>query len=198
MLSSFGKGTRRHLKKRFIFEAQGRISFVPSLKPVESICAMISLSDCSNPHRSLQQHLRRNDLLRNHDHAFAMGLQGVAGEWLSFLSGWRAEGKTYIDLQMNNSRYAKDSISAVMRCYMLEQEIALGQTDVVFIGGTSILFQRYCEEDESCFDLLFRRKGILNSVAERAARLLAPKALVDYIYWSQSDGLSNSEAAAEE
>lgn len=198
MLMSFRKKTRRHLKKREQLESRGRTRFTPSLQPQEAISAMIALSVFSHPRRSLRQHYRRNDLLQNQEHAFAMGLQNGAGEWLSFISGWRSGGQTYIDLQMNNSRFAKDSISAVMRSYMLEQEIARGQTDVVFVGGTSILFQRYCEEDESCFDLLYRRKAILNRVAEGAARLLAPNTLVEYIYGSQSVCHNPSESTVED
>ena len=59
---------------------------------------------------------------------FSMGLRLPDGVWLSVLSGWRRNRVTYVDLQMNDMHHKKESISAVMRAFMLEHEIALGQS----------------------------------------------------------------------
>jgi len=53
-----------------------------------------------------------------------MGLRLPDGPWLSILSGWRRNRVTYVDLQMNDTTFKKESISAVMRAFMLEHEIA--------------------------------------------------------------------------
>jgi len=57
------------------------------------------------------------------------------GPWLSILTGWRRHGVTYVDLQMNDMHYKKESISAVMRAFMLEHEIGRGQKLINFVGG---------------------------------------------------------------
>jgi hypothetical protein len=40
-------------------------------------------------------------------------------------------------------------LSAVMRCFMLEHEIALRQHSIDFVGGTSMLLRRYCRPVEA-------------------------------------------------
>jgi hypothetical protein len=82
-----------------------------------------------------------------------MGLQMPDGSWLSVLSGWRRKRVTYVDLQMNDKFYKKESISAVMRAFMLEHEIGLGQESINFVGGSSLLLRRYCEPIEPCTDI---------------------------------------------
>ena len=187
MLLRFGIHTRRHLqRKRVILESQHRSRFSPRLNPREAFETMVALADSSLPRRSLQQHRKRYELLSVRPSAFAMALQEPRGDWLSFLSGWRSQRRTYIDLQMNNGRFPNDSVSAVMRSYMLEHEIGLGQTDVVFVGGSSVMLQRYCEEDEECVDLLFQQEGIRSVLSRRLLQHIASRPLVDYIYFDGS------------
>jgi hypothetical protein len=75
------------------------------------------------------------------------------GAWLSILSGWRRDRVTHVDLQMNDSRFKKESLSAVMRAFMLEHEIACKQQLIDFVGGTSLLLRRYCRPIEPCTDI---------------------------------------------
>ena len=81
-----------------------------------------------------------------------MGLRFPDGTWLSILSGWRRNRVTYIDLQMNDMHFKKESLSAVMRAFMLEHEIARKQELIHFVGGTSVLLRRYCQPIEPCTD----------------------------------------------
>ncbi len=39
---------------------------------------------------------------------------------------------------MNNMRFKKESLSAVMRAFMLEHEITARQERIHFVGGTSL------------------------------------------------------------
>lgn len=61
---------------------------------------------------------------------------------MSILSGWRRNRVTYIDLQMNDVNFKKESLSAVMRAFMLEHEIAGKQKLTNFVGGCSLLLRR--------------------------------------------------------
>jgi hypothetical protein len=91
---------------------------------------------------------------------FCMGMCLPNGEWLSILSGWRRNRVTHVDLQMNDSRFKKESLSAVMRAFMLEHEIARKQQWIDFVGGTSLLLRRYCYPIEPCTDIFLWRPGL--------------------------------------
>ncbi len=43
----------------------------------------------------------------------------------------------HVDLQMNDRRFKKESLSAVMRAFMSEHEIACKQQLIDLVGGTS-------------------------------------------------------------
>jgi hypothetical protein len=78
-----------------------------------------------------------------------MGMRLPDGAWLSVLSGWRRNRVTYVDLQMNDIHYKKESLSAVMRAFLLEHEIACRQEFINFVGGTSLLLRRYCQPNRA-------------------------------------------------
>ena len=77
--------------------------------------------------------------------------------WLSLLSGWRRDRVTDVDLQINDRHYKKESLSAVMRCFMLEHEIARQQRPVDFVGDISLLLRRYCRPIEPRTDIFLWR-----------------------------------------
>jgi hypothetical protein len=61
---------------------------------------------------------------------------------------------------MNDVNYKKESLSAVMRAFMLEHEIAHGQQIIYFVGGSSLLLRRYCSTGEVCTDVFLSRPGL--------------------------------------
>jgi hypothetical protein len=77
---------------------------------------------------------------------------------------------TYVDLQMNDMHYKKESISAVMRAFMLENEIARKQRLINFVGGSSLLLRRYCEPLEPCTDFFVAKPGLRSDFFEMLAR----------------------------
>jgi hypothetical protein len=145
LLARLGPRTRRSLAgKRQKLEKEKQIAFLPSLTPDQALTAMLSLQSRSTPRRDAPFYRARFGLLCDRPDFFTMGLQLADGTWLSVLSGWRRKGLTYIDLQMNDSYLKKESLSAVMRSFMLEHEIARHQDSIDFVGGTSMLLRRYC------------------------------------------------------
>jgi len=102
----------------------------------------------------------RDQLLRAHGEFFSTGLRLPEGAWLSVLSGWHRHRVTYVDLQMNDMHYKKESISAVMRAFLLEHEIALAQESINFVGGSSLLLRRYCEPPEPCTDIFIGKASL--------------------------------------
>jgi hypothetical protein len=154
MLAGMGPRTRRSLAgKRQQLEKNTNIRFLPSLAPEQSLEAMRALEAKAMYQRTTKFFHARGRLLRANPEFFSMGLQLPDGAWLSVLSGWRRNRVTYVDLQMNDMHHKKESISAVMRAFMLEHEIARGQRSINFVGGSSLLLRRYCEPIEPCTDI---------------------------------------------
>ncbi len=156
MLAGMGPRTRRSLAgKRKKLEENAHVSFLPSLEPAQALEAMLSLQQRSMGKRITKFYRARYRLLQEFPEFFSMGMRLPDGTWLSILSGWRRNRVTYIDLQMNDMHFKKESISAVMRAFMLEHEIACKQELINFVGGTSLLLRRYCRPIEPCTDVFF-------------------------------------------
>jgi hypothetical protein len=171
MLARLGPRTRRSLAgKRQQLEKSANVKFVPVLAPDKALEVMLELEGKSMPQRIPAFLHARYHLLRANSDFFSMGLQLPEGPWLSLLSGWRRHGVTYIDLQMNDMHYKKESLSAVMRAFMLENEIASRQQLINFVGGSSLLLRRYCEPLEPCTDFFIAKRGLRSDFFEMLAR----------------------------
>jgi hypothetical protein len=70
---------------------------------------------------------------------------------------------------MNDLTYKRESISAVMRAFMLEHEIARKQELVNFVNGCSLLLARYCEPTEPGTHVFIRKRGLRARLFEMAA-----------------------------
>ncbi len=158
MLAAMGPRTRRSLAaKRRLLEHAKHIEFLPMLEPGQALEAMLRLRTRVLPHRFVKFYRARYRLLCERPDFFCMAMRLPDGTWLSLLSGWRRDRVTYVDLQMNDRHYKKESLSAVMRCFMLEHEIARQQRLVDFVGGTSLLLRRYCRPIEPRTDIFLWR-----------------------------------------
>ena len=171
MLATLGPRTRRSLAgKRQQLEKSANVQFIPWLEPDQSLQVMLDLQGKSMTSRITQFFQARHRLLRANADFFSMGLRLPDGPWLSLLSGWRRNGVTYVDLQMNDMHYKKESISAVMRAFLLEHEIAGKQELINFVGGSSLLLRRYCEPVEPCTDIFIAKPGLRSDFFEMVAR----------------------------
>ena len=130
---------------------------------------MLALEAKSMPQRASKFFHARYRLLRANSDFFSMGLRLPDGQWLSLLTGWRRHGVTYVDLQMNDMHYKKESISAVMRAFMLEHEIGRKQELINFVGGSSLLLRRYCEPIEPCTEIFIWKQCLRARFFEMAA-----------------------------
>jgi hypothetical protein len=171
MLASMGPRTRRSLAgKRQQLEKSTSVQFLPSLEPDLALEVMLGLEEKAMPQRISEFFHARHRLLRTNQEFFSMGLRLPDGPWLSLLSGWRFHQVTYVDLQMNDMNYKKESISAVMRAFMLEHEIGRGQQSINFVAGSSLLLRRYCEPIEPSTDVFIAKPGMLTRIFEMAAK----------------------------
>lgn len=158
MLAGMGSRTRRSLAgKRRQLETSQDVVFVPSLEPARALEVMLALQPTSLPNRPIRFYRTRYRLLLENADFFSMAMRLPNGSWLSILSGWRQNRITYVDLQMNHVHFKKESISAVMRAFMLEHEIERRQEFIHFVGGCSLLLRRYCRPVEVCTDVFLWR-----------------------------------------
>jgi hypothetical protein len=175
MLARLGPRTRRSLAgKRQQLEKSANVQFIPVLDADQSLKVMLALEAKSMPQRITKFFHARYRLLRANSDFFSMGLRLPDGQWLSLLTGWRRNGVTYVDLQMNDKNYKKESISAVMRAFMLEHEIGRKQQLINFVGGSSLLLRRYCEPIEPCTDILIWKPCLRAHFCEIAATRVRP------------------------
>ena len=171
LLAGMGPRTRRSLAgKRQQLEKSKDVRFIPALDAELSLEGMLALATKSTPERISDFYHARYRLLRANSEFFSMGLRLADGTWLSLLTGWRLHGVTYVDLQMNDMHYKKESISAVMRAFMLEHEIARKQQSINFVGGSSLLLRRYCEPVEPCTDIFVGKAGLRSRFFEMLAK----------------------------
>jgi hypothetical protein len=170
LLARLGPRTRRSLSgKRQQLEKNTNVKFIPALEPEQSLEVMLALEAKSTPQRVSRFFRARCRLLRINSEFFCMGLRLPDGPWLSILSGWRRNRVTYVDLQMNDTTFKKESISAVMRAFMLEHEIACKQESINFVGGSSLLLRRYCEPIEESTEAFIWRPGLAAKFFEMVA-----------------------------
>jgi hypothetical protein len=184
MLAIFGLRTRRSLRtKRRQLEDALHPDFLSGLPPEQAMEAMRYLRPrSSSSARSMWYFKSRRTFLESCSDAFAMALRSHDGAWLSFLSGWRRNGTTYVDMQLNHSEYKRESLSAVMRAFLLEHEIGAGQGNITFVGGCSALLERYCEPEEAVVDLFVTRSSIRAWCLKQAIGRFCERSFSQWIY----------------
>ena len=184
MLASFGLRTRRSLRaKRRQLENNLRPDFFPGIAAEEAFEAMCFLrAKSSMPARSMWYFEGLRKMLHTREDAFAMGLRSKDGTWLSVLSGWRRNGTTYIDVQLNHATFMRESLSAVMRAFLLEYEISVGQKYIVFVGGCSALLERYCSPREAFADLVVTRSSLSGWLFKKAVETFCDPSFKQWVY----------------
>ena len=68
---------------------------------------------------------------------FLVGLRRRDGDWISLAGGWYVGDCAFLALQLNDRTCARESVSLVMRSYLIEHLIGRGIRKLVFWGGTS-------------------------------------------------------------
>lgn len=66
-----------------------------------------------------------------------VGLRRKDGEWISLVGGWHVDSRAIVNMQLNDRAYGRESVSLVMRSYLIEALINRGLRELVFWKGTS-------------------------------------------------------------
>ena len=145
-LDGLGTHTRRNFRYyRRRFEAAG--GYYVGQVSFERFCAAAwQLQGKSSIRADVNAIKRALKMLSAIHEPLLVGLQASSGEWLSVAGGWRENGRATLLFQMNNDReYDRDSVSQVLRSYLIEELISGRTNDLVFWAGTSAPLARYAQ-----------------------------------------------------
>jgi hypothetical protein len=144
LLLSFGATTRhnfRYYRRRF--EAAGHV-YLENLSLDELRSAALYLEPkCSKSSRSDSTE-RLIKMAAAGDRLLAVGLRHRNGEWLSIMCGVYRPAAGVLLLQLNNDRdFPRDSLSVVLRAYLIESLIRQGMKEFIIWAGTAPPLSRY-------------------------------------------------------
>jgi hypothetical protein len=144
MLQRFGSTTRRNFRYyRRRFEGAGH-TYLESLAMDELRSAAFYLDPrCAIPSRpeSIERMLK---MVAAANQPLIVGLKHKNGEWLSIIGGLYRLGSGVVLLQLNNDRnFPRDSLSVVLRAYLIETLIRQGTKELIFWAGTAAPLSRY-------------------------------------------------------
>ncbi len=162
----------RYFRRRA--ESQLGAAFVPGLTDTQAEDAVSMLHGGGLHPQPLSRALRLLAVARETPGYFAMGVHDASGQWLSYLSGWREGGRSFVEQQLNDPSMLAASLSTVMRTCLMEHEAATGADEIVFVGGSSDALGRYCAPDQ-CLDLLATQAGLRGTVATGLVTTLRPR-----------------------
>lgn len=108
-----------------------------------------------------------------------IGLQNSRGEWVSLAGGWYAGERAILLTQLNDRAYTRESISLVMRSYLIETLISEGIRELVFWEGTSAPLCFYADFPQvlrAYIDAPFVWWRVARALCSAATRLLPARA----------------------
>jgi hypothetical protein len=77
-----------------------------------------------------------------------VGLRRKGGEWISLASGWHVGDRTILVAQLNDRDCGRDSVSSVLRSYLIESLIDRGIRELIFWAKSSSPLGTYCTSPE--------------------------------------------------
>ena len=172
-LATLGRHTRRNLRYyRRRLEIEVGAEFVPEVEM--GLRQFLAINRAStNPVSDDLARWRYEAIQRTPGTLFA-GVRTPKGRWLSLVGGRRHNRSVEVDWQINLAGLPRYSLSTVMRSYLLEHEIELGTTKLVFTGGTphSIRHSFVCVD---ATDVIALRRSSRAWILQRFARWIFPE-----------------------
>jgi hypothetical protein len=174
-LNSLGYRTRRNFRYyRRQFEAAGH-HHVPELSVSELRDAALYLRTRCRISDSLAAVNRICNWLEALDCPFACGLRSARGEWLSVAAGFRDPSAATLAFQLNNDQeFERDSLSLVLRGYLIDPLIRDGVQELFFWAGVGGALARYVEPLPGTAVHVDSR-GYTWSLVRKAVKILAPR-----------------------
>jgi len=145
-LSGLGSTTRhnfRYYRRRF---EQAGHRFIHHLSKDELYSATVGLAPKSPFTSQWQPRVIRRalNMVAATRRPLAVGLRHHNGEWLSVIGGWYRSDGAVLNFQCNNEcDFGPDSLSLVLRAYLIELLIRQGMNELIIWGGTGPPLSRY-------------------------------------------------------
>jgi hypothetical protein len=111
-----------------------------------------------------------------------VGLRRRSGDWISLAGGWYVGDCAFLALQLNNRTCRRESLSLVLRSYLIEQLINQGIRKLVFWNGTHPPLSLYTIPREE-FTVYIDSQSHLWRLVRRACVTLAKLAPVTFSNW---------------
>ena len=177
LLGRMGKHTRRNFRYyRRQFEANGH-SYHETLSVPEFRSATLELFGKSSiPGDEERLEIEMSACL-SAGRPMLIGLRAQSGEWLAVLAGWYNHDQATVVFQMNRDQeHRSDSLSVVLRGYLIESLIERGFKSIVFVRGVSEPLNRLCSIIPTVILYLDKPRRFLRParLLELAARLAPP------------------------
>jgi hypothetical protein len=144
LLKSFGSTTRHNFRYyRSRFEAAGH-TYVENLPLDELRSAALYLKPRCTIATQPGSVERLLDMVATADQAVAVGLKHQNGDWLSVIGGVYRPGAGVLLFQLNDDQgFPRNSLSVVLRGYLIETLIRRGMSWLSIWGGTAAPLSRY-------------------------------------------------------
>jgi hypothetical protein len=169
-LAQLGKKTRTHLRYyRRTAEAQLSCVFVPRADISRAEFLELNRSSCYAVSDELAGW--RFDSLQRFGEPVLMGVRDREGRWISAAGGRRHNSWIEIHWLLNREDLPTYSLSTVIRCYLIENEIMLGTKRLYFHGGTNHPMRSAFIPEKST-DLLLARSSAVPALRFVANRMM--------------------------
>ena len=136
-LARLGPRTRRNFRYYRRRSEQNGNEFVPRL-PFEEFCASARFLYSKGVFATSKADLERSlSMIGTMPSQLLVGLRRRDGEWMSLAGGWYIGDRAILLMQLNDRSYTVESVSLILRSYLLELLMNLGIKELVFWAGTS-------------------------------------------------------------
>lgn len=184
-LASVGRYTRHNFSRyRRRSESAGN-EFCPD-QPFTDFCAAAKLLFPKEAYAKQKSNFRQSlAMIEAMPSRLLIGLRRSSGEWISLAGGWYVGDLAVLNMQLNNRTCARESISLVLRSYLLEQLIRRGIREVIFWAGTSAPLNSYITKREEYMTYLDSRSLSWRLVRRSCITLakLAPTTFGKWLKW---------------
>ncbi len=175
-LGTLGKHTRRNIRNFARKAAQAGIEFVPSLTKEEYEAGVARLN-AETAFQAEPLRLARDErLLALYDGGLRMGLRNQEGKLVAILCGFMRGGRFHLLTQLNDMALERLSLSMVLRGHAINHLISEGCGELQFMGGSSLIFGRFCSPLIYRSIFIDKKKGVAavaKQVCGGAVRLMA-------------------------
>lgn len=188
-LAKLGPRTRRNFRNFRRKSEQTGNQFIQKLSFAEFSEASRSLLPNAALARSKETQEKHLAMIGTMPSQMLVGLRGKNSEWIGLAGGWIEDNRAILVMQLNDRTRTRESISLVLRSYLIEALINQGVREIIFWEGTSAPLSAYATYPEMFMAHLDAQSFALRLVrrAWTTARRLAPANFVPLLKWFVRD-----------